>query len=160
MEKDPNIEKCFHCGKTTCFEHHDDVPISVREYEVCSECEDHICPDCMDVKYMNEFWIETPICKKCVEIKREKIKNKGKSMSKRLYRLSRKTFLERMGRIQSLPHFSLYVKNQKNQIQTWSFFTLNPKKAYKRYLKEINRKSIENELERNPLLKAFCIKNP
>ena len=64
-QENSNISKCYHCDKPVCFERHNkDLP---EEYEVCSECDDHVCNDCVDWKFMGENDMETPICKKCAK---------------------------------------------------------------------------------------------
>jgi len=51
------IEYCDICGKEVCWERESsDMP---GEYDVCDECERHICSNCSVVED------ETPICKDC-----------------------------------------------------------------------------------------------
>lgn len=64
-----NISNCHQCGKIVCFERENSsLP---EEYEVCGECDDHVCNDCVDWSYMNETDDETPICKKCARLKKK-----------------------------------------------------------------------------------------
>jgi hypothetical protein len=65
---DENISKCYHCEKEVCFERENSsLP---EEYEVCIECDDHVCNDCVDWKYMDKIDDETPICKRCARLKK------------------------------------------------------------------------------------------
>ena len=64
---DEDISKCFQCKKDVCFERYDkSFP---EEYEVCIECEEHFCNNCIDWLFMKEKGLESPICKQCVKIK-------------------------------------------------------------------------------------------
>jgi len=59
-----NLSNCHHCNKPVCFERaNKTLP---EEYEVCRGCDDHVCNDCVDWKYMKEHDLEDPVCKKCV----------------------------------------------------------------------------------------------
>lgn len=61
-----NLSNCHHCNKPVCFERaNKTLP---EEYEVCRECDDHVCNDCVDWEYMNIEDSETPICRKCTSL--------------------------------------------------------------------------------------------
>jgi len=68
LSPEDNISKCHQCGKTVCFER--DNKSLPEEYEVCDGCDDHVCNDCVDWKYMDEIDDETPICKRCARLKK------------------------------------------------------------------------------------------
>ena len=62
-----NESKCFHCHKDVSFERmNSSLP---EEYEVCMSCDDHVCNDCVDWKFMKEHDMETPVCKECTSTK-------------------------------------------------------------------------------------------
>ncbi len=55
-----NIENCHHCEATVCFEGFKGGP---TEYEICEECECHVCDNCFDWKHFADT--EENKCKKC-----------------------------------------------------------------------------------------------
>jgi len=53
-----DLEHCADCGVTVIFESTSDLP-DVREYDVCTGCGKHVCPDCSVIVD------ESPYCKEC-----------------------------------------------------------------------------------------------
>lgn len=53
-----DTENCQDCGSVVVFESTPTLP-GVREYDVCSDCAKHICPDCTVIVG------ESPFCKEC-----------------------------------------------------------------------------------------------
>ena len=55
---DSEIERCRDCGALVIFESTSAHP-GIREYDVCGDCGNHVCPDCVVMVG------ESPFCKKC-----------------------------------------------------------------------------------------------
>ena len=64
MSDDWNIRPCSICGTLASFERNKEDP---PEGEVCIECHEWVCDDCVDWTYMKKIQGEDPICKKCGE---------------------------------------------------------------------------------------------